>query len=62
MSTAEGIEPIYTITETAEYLKLHPQTVRKMIKDGRLRPTAVGMRVRIKASDLRAYLDDDTNA
>lgn len=62
MNTAEGVEPIYTITETAEYLKLHPQTVRKMIKDGRLHPTAVGMRVRIKASDLRAYLDRNDDA
>ena len=29
-----------------------------MIRDGRLKSTAVGMRVRIKASDLRDYLDD----
>ena len=62
MSTTEHLEPIYTVAETAEYLSVHPQTVRKMIRDGRLRPTAVGMRVRIKASDLRAYLDrEDTD-
>ena len=57
LPTDGGVEPLYTINETAEYLKLHPQTVRRMIRRGDLQTTAVGMRVRIKASDIRAYLD-----
>ena len=57
LPTDGGVEPLYTINETAEYLKLHPQTVRKMVQRGELRTTAVGMRLRIKASDIRAYLD-----
>ena len=57
LPTDGGVEPLYTINETAEYLKLHPQTVRRMIRRGDLKTTAVGMRVRIKASDIRAYLD-----
>lgn len=57
LPTDGDVEPLYTILETADYLKLHPQTVRKMIRRGELKTTAVGMRVRIKASDIRAYLD-----
>ena len=57
LPTDGGVEPLYTINETAEYLKLHPQTVRRMIRRGDLQTTAVGMRVRVKASAIRAYLD-----
>jgi excisionase family DNA binding protein len=57
LPTDGGVEPLYTVDETARYLKLHPQTVRKMIRRGDLKSTAVGMRVRVRASDIRAYLD-----
>jgi excisionase family DNA binding protein len=52
----EGVEPLYTIHEAAEHLKVHWQTVRKLERDGLLQIDRLpGVGPRIKASALRAY-------
>ena len=52
----EGVEPLYTIHEAAKHLKVHPQTVRKLERDGLLQVERLpGVGIRIKASALRAY-------
>jgi excisionase family DNA binding protein len=48
-------EAFYTVEHAAERLKLHPKTVLRFIKDGRLRATRIGKAYRILGSDLDAF-------
>lgn len=45
-----------TVAEVAERLRVHPITVRRHIKAGRLRAVRVGRAVRVRESDLEAYV------
>jgi excisionase family DNA binding protein len=45
-------EELYTVEHAAERLKLHPKTVLRFIRDGRLRATRLGKSYRILRSDL----------
>src|SRR5438477_12607628 len=47
-------EEVYTVEQFAERLKLHPKTVLRFIKDGRLRAVKVGKSYRILRSELEA--------
>ena len=47
---------LLTVPEVAERLRVHPITVRRHIKAGRLRAVRVGRAVRVRESDLEAYL------
>lgn len=47
-------EDIYTAEQCAERLKLHPKTVRRFIREGRLRAVKVGKSYRVLRSDLEA--------
>jgi excisionase family DNA binding protein len=48
-------EELYTVEQFAERLKLHPKTVLRFIKEGRLRAAKVGRSYRILRSDLEAF-------
>ena len=45
---------LYTVEQAAERLKLHPKTVLRMIRDGRLKAARIGKAYRIAADDLDA--------
>jgi excisionase family DNA binding protein len=47
-------EEVYTVEQFAERLKLHPKTVLRFIRDGRVRAVKVGKSYRILRSDLEA--------
>ncbi|MFL5296155.1 MAG: helix-turn-helix domain-containing protein [Phenylobacterium sp.] len=47
-------EEVYTVEQFAERLKLHPKTVLRFIREGRLRAVKVGKSYRILRSDLEA--------
>jgi len=47
-------EEVYTVEQFAERLKLHPKTVLKFIKDGRLRAVKVGKSYRILRTEMEA--------
>lgn len=47
-------ENILSVAVAAERLKLHPKTVLRFIREGRLRATRVGRQYRILQSDLAA--------
>ncbi len=55
-------EEFYTVEIAAERLKLHPKTVLKFIRQGRLRATKVGRQYRILRSDLAALVGDNRPA
>jgi len=48
-------EEVYTVEQFAERLKLHPKTVLRFIREGRLRAVKVGRSYRILRSDLEAF-------
>lgn len=48
-------ESFYTVDHAAERLRLHPKTVRRFIREGRLRATRIGKSYRIMQSDLAAF-------
>ncbi|THD83300.1 MAG: DNA-binding protein [Phenylobacterium sp.] len=48
-------EDIYTVEQFAERLKLHPKTVLRFIREGRLRAVKVGRSYRILRSDMEAF-------
>jgi excisionase family DNA binding protein len=45
---------LYTVEQAAERLKLHPKTVLRMIRDGRLKAARIGKSYRIAGDDLDA--------
>lgn len=48
---------LLTTAQAAERLRVHPDTVRRLLADGRLRYFKIGRRsVRIDADDLDAYV------
>ena len=48
-------EEFYTVERAAERLQLHPKTVLRFIKEGRMRATRIGKAYRILRSDLEAF-------
>jgi excisionase family DNA binding protein len=56
------VNVFHTVEQVAERLKLHPKTVLRFIREGRLRATRVGKSYRIVASDLEAFAGVDASA
>ncbi len=48
-------EPLHTVQQVADRLKLHPKTVLRLIREGRLKGARIGKSYRILDSDLRAF-------
>ncbi len=56
MSTViEGIK-FYTIPETAQVFKVTPQTVRRWIKEGKLRSQRIGRPILITEKNVKEFL------
>ncbi len=49
------MDEFYTINQTAIALKVHPLTVRRYIKEGKLKAYRAGGNIRISVNDLRAF-------
>ena len=47
---------VLTIDEAAEYLRVHPTTIVRMIERGELRGSKVGTRWRVRRSSLDALV------
>jgi excisionase family DNA binding protein len=47
---------LLTVEAAAEMLQLHPKTVLRFIREGRIRASKVGKQYRILRSDLRSFL------
>ena len=57
---AYNMETLFNINQAAYILKVHPLTVRRYIKEGRLKAVRVGGNVRIKESQLQDINKDFT--
>ncbi|SFM38610.1 helix-turn-helix domain-containing protein [Pelosinus propionicus] len=51
------IEKVYTVSEIAELLKLHPVTVRRFIRAKKINAVKMGKDWRVYESDLVKYYD-----
>lgn len=50
-------DELLTIDEVAAELKLHPDTIRRYIREGKLKPTRVGgTAIRIRRSELDRFI------
>lgn len=52
-------EPLWTVDEVARYLRLDPETVRGMARNGRLPAFKVGRGWRFRATALKEYFSHD---
>jgi predicted adenylyl cyclase CyaB len=51
-------DKLMTVKETADFLKVHWQTVRNYINSGKIKAVKVGKNVRIRESELQSFIDD----
>jgi excisionase family DNA binding protein len=49
-------EQVYSIEEAARLLKVHPDTIRRMIKRGEMQSRKVGRQYRIPRSEIEKFL------
>lgn len=52
------MEEFYTVKQAGIAVKVHPLTIRRYIKEGKLKAIRVGGAVRIALNDLRAFTQD----
>ncbi|MCC0634880.1 MULTISPECIES: helix-turn-helix domain-containing protein [unclassified Clostridioides] len=50
-------EKFYTIDQVANILEMHHKTIRKFIKDGKLKANKVGKQWRVSQEDLNSFMD-----
>lgn len=50
---------LYTVSEAAKLLKLHPKTLRRKIQSGEISSTRVGKQYRLSGEQLRDYCGGD---
>jgi excisionase family DNA binding protein len=62
MKTEETLDRIMTLNQAASYLKIHPNTLRKMIKDGKIRAARLSEseqgKYRIRLKDIDEYFSN----
>lgn len=52
----ENSSALYSVRQVADQLGVHPETVRRLIHDGRLDAVRIGRVLRIHASELDGFL------
>jgi len=53
-------EQVYTVEEAAKALKVNPETVKRMLRTGKLGAIKIGRLWRIRESDLQTFLSGDS--
>lgn len=54
------MDTLFNVNQAAFILKVHPLTIRRYIKEGRLKALKVGGAIRIREKDLREFNKDYT--
>jgi excisionase family DNA binding protein len=50
---------VFTPNEVAEMLKIHAQTVRKWIKEGKIKASKLGSELRITGKSINKFIDEN---
>ena len=50
---------MYTLEEVSNFMEVNTQTLRKYIRQGKLRASKVGSRIYIKRDDIMQMLDEN---
>jgi len=53
---------MYTVQELAEILSLHPKTVQRFIREGKIKATKIGREWRVRKEDLRDFAHAELSA
>ena len=53
---SNGAATLYSVRHVADQLGVHPETVRRLIHDGRLQAIRIGRVLRIDSSELDGFL------
>jgi len=53
---------MYTVTELATILSLHPKTVQRFIREGKIKATKIGREWRVHKDDLREFAHGELSA
>lgn len=56
------VEKYYTVEQIAEIINLHPKTIQRYIREGRLNAQKVGKAWRVSGHDLSVFLEEDQNS
>jgi excisionase family DNA binding protein len=54
------MEDYYTVEQISTMLKIHPKTVQRYIREGKLRATKIGKGWRVAGHDLSAFTESET--
>lgn len=52
-------EPYYTVEKIAEMLSIHPKTIQRYIREGKLRANKVGKGWRVTGHDLSVFMEQN---
>lgn len=55
------LEPLWTIQQTAKFLSLGHTTIRKWIRDGKIKSVKISNRVRIPRSEVERLVSETRN-
>lgn len=55
------IKDYYTVEQISEMLDIHPKTIQRYIREGRLRASKIGKSWRITGHDLSVFIESDNN-
>lgn len=55
-------EKYYTVERISEMLKIHPKTIQRYIREGKLRANKIGKSWRITGHDLSVFIESKKNA
>jgi excisionase family DNA binding protein len=56
VATVDTTQVLYSVREVADRLGVHPETIRRLIHDGRLDAVRVGRVLRVDGSSLQVFL------
>ncbi len=56
MASLEGPETLYSVREVADQLGVHPETIRRLIHDGRMDAVRIGRVLRVHGAALDRFL------
>jgi excisionase family DNA binding protein len=56
MASLDGAETLYSVREVADQLGVHPETIRRLIHDGRMDAVRIGRVLRVHGAALDKFL------